>query len=86
MAPTHWARLKGGNLCAVDLGLLEFWLAIWRMKRLASGEKGLVQGRLHWMVLGCRDGDQTVGGVNLAQVNSEGGWMRNSRSLPACQL
>lgn len=40
------------------------------MKRLGSREKGLVQGRLHWMVLGCRDGDQTVGGVNPAQVDS----------------
>lgn len=60
------ACLKGGTLSIVDLGPLEFWLAIWRTKKLGSKEKGRVQGRL----LSSCDGDQTVGGVNLVQVDS----------------
>lgn len=65
----YWACLKRGSLSIVDLGPLELRLAIGRMKRLGSREKGLVQGRLHWMVLSC-DGDQTIRGVNLVQVDS----------------
>lgn len=40
------------------------------MKRLGSREEGLVQGRLHWMVLSCGGGDQTGGGVSRVQVDS----------------